>query len=393
MTQVQSPRSVVDDTVIMRTSSSSPSSTANSEDGDRVVNTSAVATDSVDRFCVTQREMPNIKKIPKTVETIHVVQRQCPPSRDPQDRWVTTDRVHGWGGGGCPLWWRQVRATQTRKKDLEVATDPVHRQDLWCSRGDATQVPTVPMRWTTDACDSDVQKDDSWSCHRPSTQKGTRTSWEWDRHQASVIQTVQETAEVPQRLQLDRVVDAAVETRRHTTDDPMFRWTQGCVQGDGWRSRWWLRTTSRVSDADVRQWRCWRYQGHVRPRHADEVQSHPSFRTAVKSASKWTWTGPKRRASHGGDAAAVSSANSYSSDMSSLRIGAQELWVTSLRHLMHSVDTSPVVVKPRGREKVAFRVLEWRWRWGRQKWGAQESAWIACVRDGNPDPSPALHRI
>ena len=67
------------------------------------------------------------------------------------------------------------------------------------------------MRQMTDACDSDVQKDDPWSSHKPSTLKGTRT------------QTVQETAEVAQRLQLDRVVDVAVGTQRQTTDDPTFR--------------------------------------------------------------------------------------------------------------------------------------------------------------------------
>ena len=38
------------------------------------------------------------------------------------------------------------------------------------------QVPTAPVRRTTDACDSDVQKDDPWSSHRASTLKGTGTS-------------------------------------------------------------------------------------------------------------------------------------------------------------------------------------------------------------------------
>ena len=38
------------------------------------------------------------------------------------------------------------------------------------------QVPTAAVRRTTDACDSDVQKDDPWSSHRPSTLKGTGTS-------------------------------------------------------------------------------------------------------------------------------------------------------------------------------------------------------------------------
>ena len=41
------------------------------------------------------------------------------------------------------------------------------------------------------------------------------------QHQASAIQTVQETAEVPQSRQLDPVADVAVGIQ--TTDDPMFR--------------------------------------------------------------------------------------------------------------------------------------------------------------------------
>ena len=45
---------------------------------------------------------------------------------------------------------------------------------------------------------------------------------------------------------------------------------------------------------------------------------------------------PKEKSiGHGGDSAAVNSANSYSSDTSSLRRGAQEFWVTSLRDLVH----------------------------------------------------------
>ena len=43
------------------------------------------------------------------------------------------------------------------------------------------------------------------------------------QRQTSVIQTVQETAEVPQSRQFDRVVDVAVGTQRQTTDDPMLR--------------------------------------------------------------------------------------------------------------------------------------------------------------------------
>ena len=40
------------------------------------------------------------------------------------------------------------------------------------------KVPTAPVRRTTDVCDSDVQKDDPWSSHNPSTltRKGTSRS-------------------------------------------------------------------------------------------------------------------------------------------------------------------------------------------------------------------------
>ena len=85
------------------------------------------------------------------------------------------------------------------------------------------QVPTVPVRRTTDACDSDVQQDDP--VELPQAQ---HTERDVDiavvrQRQASAIQTVQETAEVPQSRWLDRVVDLAVGIQRQTTDDPMLR--------------------------------------------------------------------------------------------------------------------------------------------------------------------------
>ena len=64
-------------------------------------------------------------------------------------------------------------------------------------------------------------------------------------HQTSVIQTVQETAEVPQRLQLDRVLDRAVGIQRQTTDDPIFR------SGRWLMTKMVTQTTRRVSDAEV----------------------------------------------------------------------------------------------------------------------------------------------
>ena len=50
------------------------------------------------------------------------------------------------------------------------------------------QVPTAPVRRTTDARDLDVQKDDPWISHRPSTLKGTGTSR--SRHNSRASNTV-----------------------------------------------------------------------------------------------------------------------------------------------------------------------------------------------------------
>ena len=70
------------------------------------------------------------------------------------------------------------------------------------------QVPTAPVRGTTDACDSDVQK----AVVLPQVQHTERII---DvravmQHQTSVIQRAQEKVEVPQSQQLDRAVDVAV---------------------------------------------------------------------------------------------------------------------------------------------------------------------------------------
>ena len=43
------------------------------------------------------------------------------------------------------------------------------------------------------------------------------------QHQATVIQTVQETEEVLQRLKFDRVPVVAVSQQRQTAEDPMFQ--------------------------------------------------------------------------------------------------------------------------------------------------------------------------
>ena len=70
------------------------------------------------------------------------------------------------------------------------------------------QVPTTPVRGTTDVCDQDVQK----AVKLPQVQHTERII---DvraviQHQRA-IRTVQEKAEVPQSQQLDRAADVAVE--------------------------------------------------------------------------------------------------------------------------------------------------------------------------------------
>ena len=83
------------------------------------------------------------------------------------------------------------------------------------------QVPTVPACQTKDAGDADVWQDDQRSSHRPNTLQ--RNESVMRQHQATVIQTIQETEEVLQRLKFNRVADIAVETQRRTAEDPMFR--------------------------------------------------------------------------------------------------------------------------------------------------------------------------
>ena len=84
------------------------------------------------------------------------------------------------------------------------------------------QVPTAPVRGTTDACDPDVQK----AVNLPQVQHTERII---DvravmQHQTSVFQSVQETAEVPQSQQLDRAVDVAVEMQpMHSRRSPSVK--------------------------------------------------------------------------------------------------------------------------------------------------------------------------
>ena len=85
------------------------------------------------------------------------------------------------------------------------------------------QVPTVPVCRTKDAGDADVWQDDQRSSYRPNTLLRHEYIAVVRQHQATVIQTVQETEEVLQRLKFDRVAVVAVSQQRRTAEDPMFR--------------------------------------------------------------------------------------------------------------------------------------------------------------------------
>ena len=83
---------------------------------------------------VRQRQMPNIEKIPKCRDSARhpgdpekIVELPQVLSMDEVVRMSVVMK------GKC--------ARLRRAEHLEVATDPVHRQDLWCSRGDATPGP------------------------------------------------------------------------------------------------------------------------------------------------------------------------------------------------------------------------------------------------------------
>ena len=106
-----------------------------------------------------QRQMPTIKKIPKTVEILHVVQRQCPSSRRPRRSlsyrsWMSVVDVRVVMMGRC------VRFR--RAEDLDVATDPsTATRSLAFPWQCKTRFPAAPVRRTTGACDSEMQKDDT----------------------------------------------------------------------------------------------------------------------------------------------------------------------------------------------------------------------------------------
>ena len=77
----------------------------------RMVNTPPMQSTASIVSLVTQRQMPNIEKIPKTVEIFHVVQGQCPSSWRSR-RSLSHHRYCSWMR---LLDERQVRATQTRR--------------------------------------------------------------------------------------------------------------------------------------------------------------------------------------------------------------------------------------------------------------------------------------
>ena len=79
-----------------------------------------------------QRQMLTIKKIPKTVEILHDVQRHCLAIQKVVEVSFMDEVV-------------EVRVVMKGRsarfriaEDLDVATDPVHRQDRGCCRDDAT---------------------------------------------------------------------------------------------------------------------------------------------------------------------------------------------------------------------------------------------------------------
>ena len=98
-------------------------------------------------------------------------------------------------------------------------------------------------------------------------------------------------------------------------------------------------------------------------------------------------------AGHGGDAAAVSSANSYSSDTSSLRTRAQERWVTRLRDF---VDTGGKIRGDQTRisGKVVLReyLSDVCGEVGNDEQHKNQYGLLASVTDSSMTPSPALTR-
>ena len=99
-------------------------------------------------------------------------------------------------------------------------------------------------------------------------------------------------------------------------------------------------------------------------------------------------------ASHGGDTAAVSSADSYSSDTSSVKTRAQEFWVTSHRDLVHR-GGPPSGGQTRRGEKVAVQeclsdvcdeVVN-------DEEHKNQRGLLPAVMESRLSPSPALTRI
>ena len=118
--------------------------------------------------------------------------------------------------------------------------------------------------------------------------------------------------------------------------------------------------------------------------HADEVQSifppgeHSSLcRNGREQAQREGSCG------HGGDAAAVSSANSYSSDTSNPRSGAQELQVTSFQDFVHS-GARLRGVNPGGARRLPFI---------KDEEHKNQCALLASVMESRLSPSQALNRI
>ena len=96
------------------------------------------------------------------------------------------------------------------------------------------------------------------------------------------------------------------------------------------------QTTSRVSDAEVINGDADDTKDMVA--HDTQTEYSPSFfPDSTQVCVEVDVNRPKEKGQpvEEGDATAVSSANGHSSDTSSLRTGAQEFWVTSLRDFVH----------------------------------------------------------
>ena len=155
------------------------------------------------------------------------------------------------------------------------------------------------------------------------------------QRQASIIQTLQETAEVPPRLQLDRVVDVAVGIQRQTTDDPTVAFREMTDErsdndsGDDELSEESSDTEVINGDADDTK---------NAVAHDSQMRCSPSFLpVSIQVCVETDVIRPKEKGQPvmEGTQLRSSQQTANSSDTSSLGTGGQESWATSLRDLVH----------------------------------------------------------